>query len=644
MSLRSKILLILCVVVVINALADNAVQRFMVEESFVSLEKVEAEKDLGRAVEIIRDEIRDLDDKGRRWASWAPTWRFVYGQEGDYVEDNLGPHALLNGGIDLLYFCDDARKVVWGRVEHPQTRELVALREFASDELPRFPLFRAIVEAHNEGRPVEAGDVTSGLLMTDQGPLLVSTSPILTDAEDEDYRGAVVLGRFLDEALVADIGERVNVELAVWGMGREELPVSQDFVDRVTSEAPAPVSNPIDGEMLHVYATFADMRRIPALLLRAEVPREILAQGRSSVNYALLSTLGTALLILFVLYRLLQRIVLGPLGRLTEHAEQIGKTDDTRRKVGLEDRSDEFGSLAREFDRMLEKLAESRAAHAETARMVGMSEIATGVLHNVGNVLNSVNVSTNLVKKRTEQLKVPDLELLTGILEEHADDLGRFVTEDARGKHSLSFLRELTTALGDQRTSVLAELGNLGEGIEHIIELVRSQQSYAGMTGLYELADVTDLLEQAVKISRQALPGNDDVTIVREYGDVPEFPLDKRKVTEIFVNIVQNARHAMRGIEGEKTITFRVTAEDGYARIEVRDSGGGIAPENLSKIFNHGFTTKTDGHGFGLHTSANAATEMKGKLWAESNGLGQGASFLLELPLAGDSVPAVVAA
>src|SRR5262245_44766229 len=149
-------------------------------------------------------------------------------------------------------------------------------------------------------------------------------------------------------------------------------------------------------------------------------------------------------------------------------------------------RKDEIGQLAGEFDRMLEKLARSREQVIETARLAGMSEIATGVLHNVGNVLNSVNVAANLASTRAQELSTGDLEMLVKVLEQHQTDLSAFVGRDPRGKHLVPFLSELTRALGTQKTSLQDELRSLNQGIEHIAELVRAQQSYAGQKGVFE--------------------------------------------------------------------------------------------------------------------------------------------------------------
>jgi signal transduction histidine kinase len=337
-------------------------------------------------------------------------------------------------------------------------------------------------------------------------------------------------------------------------------------------------------------------------------------------------------------------IVITPLSALTEKAVEIGRRDDTTIKVGLE-RADEIGQLAGEFDRMLGKLAKSREQVIQTARQAGMSEIATGVLHNVGNVLNSVNVAANLAVKKTDELALADLEILVGVLEGHQRDLAAFVGQDPRGKHLVPFLKELSEGLATQRQALRGELRALNQGIEHIAELVRAQQSHAGTKGVFEKAQLAEQVEAALGICQPGLAECVDLEVVRDFAALPAVDVDKHKLMEILVNLIQNAAQSLRerGGAGRRLELRLARLSEGAARIEVRDNGIGIPRENLTRIFQHGFTTKKNGHGFGLHVSANAATEMGAKLHAHSDGPDRGASFYLDIPLPAEAVPAAAA-
>jgi len=127
------------------------------------------------------------------------------------------------------------------------------------------------------------------------------------------------------------------------------------------------------------------------------------------------------------------------------------------------------------------------------------------------------------------------------------------------------------------------------------------------------------------------------VRVIREYDkDLPEIVVDKHKLRQILVNLICNAKNACdESVRAEKVLTVRVAHPQGRLQISVSDNGVGIAQENLTRIFNHGFTTRKDGHGFGLHSGALAAKEMGGALLAESDGPGKGARFTVDFPVDG---------
>jgi PAS domain S-box-containing protein len=276
----------------------------------------------------------------------------------------------------------------------------------------------------------------------------------------------------------------------------------------------------------------------------------------------------------------------------------------------------------------------------EASRMAGMAEVATGVLHNVGNVLTSLNVSANVIASSLHQSKATSLEKLAGLLQEHLSDLGEFVAHDAKGRRVPEFIESLARHWIEERDRMLEEIASLQENVDHIKEIVTMQQSYAKMVGVVEPLDPTRLMEDAVRMNAGALARH-VVACVREYKPVPQVLAEKSKVLQILVNLIRNAKYATdEGESTEKTVTLGVEpGAAGRVRLRVQDNGIGIPPENLEKIFTHGFTTRSGGHGFGLHSSLVVAKEMKGSLTAQSAGIGKGATFTLELPAAPDTAP-----
>jgi PAS domain S-box-containing protein len=286
-----------------------------------------------------------------------------------------------------------------------------------------------------------------------------------------------------------------------------------------------------------------------------------------------------------------------------------------------------------ERHRAEKQLKELQRQNIEVARRAGMADIATSVLHNVGNVLNSVNVSTALIGDHVQKLGIADYKRAIEMLQAHQDDPGAFITSDPRGKHLPRFLIELSRKMTARETEIHNEIGSLGKSIAHIREIVSMQQNYAGGAGFIEEVSLAEIIEDAIRMNG-ASADRHQIDMQRDFVELPRMLIDKQKVIQILVNLLSNAKHAI--VEGQvrrRVIVIRVTKPAAArVRIEVIDSGMGISADNLTRIFSQGFTTRKDGHGFGLHGAANLAREMGGDLTVDSAGVGCGATFILDIP------------
>lgn len=269
----------------------------------------------------------------------------------------------------------------------------------------------------------------------------------------------------------------------------------------------------------------------------------------------------------------------------------------------------------------------------EASRQAGMTEVASSVLHNVGNVLNSVNVSFLLISEIVAKSKASSLLKVVALLHRHVDDLPGFFANDAKGRQLPDYLAGLAARLGEEHAEIQRELGTLAGNLQHIKEVIAMQQRSAKLLGLVETLPAASLVEDALQLNLGALERH-GITLVREFASVPPVPVEKHKVLQILVNLIRNAKNACDDAgRPDKRIILRIAAGEKCVKISVEDNGVGIMPENLTRIFQHGFTTRLEGHGFGLHSGALAARELGGSLEAFSRGPGQGATFTLELPL-----------
>jgi two-component system sensor kinase FixL len=279
-------------------------------------------------------------------------------------------------------------------------------------------------------------------------------------------------------------------------------------------------------------------------------------------------------------------------------------------------------------DRRLELQMQLR----DVSRQAGMAEVATGVLHNVGNVLNSLGVSATLVLAGLRDSRVGNVQRVAQLLSEQGDRLGDFLENDPRGREVRGYLTNLGENLCAENRALHADTQAIVVHVEHIGKIVAAQQSYARRGGVTEEVDVAELVDKAIALN---FTDSTDVTVRRDYQFAPRLTLDRHKMIQILGNLLSNARHALRDqTEGQRMLTVRIRAiTPGSLAIDVEDSGIGIETAVLQRLFEFGFTTKKDGHGFGLHASANLAKELGGELSGQSDGPGRGARFSLRVPL-----------
>ena len=291
-------------------------------------------------------------------------------------------------------------------------------------------------------------------------------------------------------------------------------------------------------------------------------------------------------------------------------------------------------TLEQRVERRTQQLKDAQSELLDSARQAGMAEIATNVLHNVGNVLNSVNTSADLVTRKLRSSKALGLGRAMQLINERQGDLGTFFTEDEKGKLLPGYLNQLVDAIALEQQGMTDELAQLSKSVDHIKDIVATQQHYAGASTLKEPVHISALMDDALRMNAGALSRH-NVTVVKHYAQVPEILADKHRLLLIMVNLISNAKYAMSNlVDRPRQMTLTVQPrDDATLQISVKDDGEGIPAENMTRIFTHGFTTRKEGHGFGLHSCALAAVEMNGQLTAHSDGPGLGAMFTLTIPM-----------
>lgn len=307
--------------------------------------------------------------------------------------------------------------------------------------------------------------------------------------------------------------------------------------------------------------------------------------------------------------------------------------NEIRERARIEEELQELNeTLEEKVNERTAELKEINMKIGEISRSAGMAEVASGVLHNVGNVLNSVNVSSSVIRERVRKTKAGNLRKVVDMMRENSDRIGEFVCEDEKGKQIPRFLELLDEELEEERQLLLEELKNMTSSIDHIKNVISMQQSYAGSYGVMERISVADLVEDALKINMEIIQRR-GIEIVKMYEKSTLIYIDKHKVLQIIINLISNAMHSLIDSENKrKTLYVRVYSGDSEV-VEIMDTGVGIDKEDIPHLFEYGFKKRKDGHGFGLHHSALVAYELGGKITVSSEGPGKGAIFSLRLPI-----------
>lgn len=650
MSLQVKILLIVLAVVSLYAVSDYASQYFFILPSFVSLERNEAQNTMRRCVGALKREITNLDKFTGEWAARDDTYQFVKERNDDYIStnpviksftnNNLGTPVMQKRGwepLGLIYICDIKGEVVWGEIRDLATNERMLLDEFPDGFWPEtHPLL-----GH---KTVESS--TAGVFITERGPMLVASRPVITSKNEGPIRGTLIVGRFLNDNLLKAIVEQVRVDLKVWtiakGSGSQprsnaagvpSIPAKErDVLNHVKTESQFHIREHSEN-FLHIYTVLSGLQGAPVLLMRADIPRDIRAKGIAGlIRSSFLSNLTAGLIVLLVLLVLLRSTVVSPIRKLTNWAIATGKSDTISARFTME-RSDEIGTLAREFRRMVEQLAESRRKFAEQSYHLGKAEVASGILHNVRNVLTPMISRIDGLRQKFRKVPIGKIETAQTELAdgspsgERKEDLARFIS--LANKSLVTLVRETRDKLDD-----------VAEHVAQIEEMLYEQSKFSHA----ELPTEEVKLDKLVRDSIALLPNDlyDLISIEIDPSLEAIEPIVTHSITllQVFNNILLNAAesiHRAGAIHGE----IRIRAETGeingvdMVHVQLSDNGEGVEPCNLVHIFERGFSTKTKRNvpsGIGLHWCANTIASMNGQIYAESEGRGHGACFHILLP------------
>lgn len=663
MALRTRVTTLLLMLFGAQVLIGLAIQRVVIYPSFLHLEREEAVADVDRALQTLQRELDLLSPSANDWGSWNDCYQYLGDRNQEFYDSNLNVESIGYLQVDRAAIYDLEGRCIWGVAVSPEGEQIVESTPALPATLPR-------------SHPILADSTDragiAGVLPSPAGPLLVAAHPILTTEGEGPARGTMVMARLLDGAAIARIGAQARVELTgappVGGMnvalasaaGRaasgEHRAVPHAHVHGDGSAGAASidlcVSHGRIGYRPIVYAetdehtigrtTVFDLFGNPILDLEIRSARAITARGQSALRYASLSLILGAGLVLLPLLVLLRRAVLDPVSKLTEHAIAVGTHDDLGVRLQL-GRRDEIGTLAREFDQMVERLADTRRRLLDQSYESGLAEMASGVLHNIGNAATPLGVKLSTLGTELRQAPAAEMEMALAELDdpntppERRADLEEFVVLAGR---------ELARLVAESSR----ELEFAREQVDLVQRILSDQQRFGRAPRVLEAHDLRGLVDETIRLLPASLRDPGRVVVDPALAAVGTVRTSRVAFHQVLANLLINAGESIHesGRDGDGRIRISASIEqiDSAAMVHLRveDNGAGIAPETFPRIFERGFSTKSRGSGVGLHWSASAVSAMEGRLQAESEGVGRGATFHLFLPVVGASSEREVAA
>lgn len=626
MKIRTKLLLVMGSVFLLMLVGNYVVQQTIVMHDFHRLERSAASDDLTRCAEAVRRDLEHLESFTQDWATWDDAANFVTSKNAAFVESNLKDDAFEVSDFNLMVFVNTEGEVIWAGARDQDHSTPMELRDFTKDR------FSPTDDLLAGNKPKSDKPQVSGIVMTEKGPLLLCARPILNSAGEWPSKGSLIMGRLFGDELMQRFRSQTKVQFEVFPVHDADLdPTLRDAIAAMPS-AESVLLKEVSEKTTNAFCYLTDPQGNPALIIKAEIPREITAQGRQTIRVSMSSLIVVAIVTGLVLVILIRSLVIEPVELLARKAEEIGISGDLTRGIGMK-RSDEIGKFAGQFDKMVTALAESRTQFMALSRQAGMAELATGVMHNIGNAVTNANVLAETLVEKLGQSKAPNLSKAVAMMNEHKDDLPKFLSEDSRGRKLPAFLEQLAGHLNLEMAQTQTDLNALRDGLQHVKQIVAAQQDFAKSSNVIEPLDMNGLVKQAITLIKGSTD-NHRITVLFEAQAAATVNCDRSKLQQVLVNLLTNAKDAVRDSTSTvREIRVRLGLVDGTkAFIEVSDSGVGILPENLSRIFANGFTTKSTGHGYGLHYSATVIKEMGGTLTPSSDGPGCGATFRIVLP------------
>ncbi len=615
MPLQTKVSLTLAVLIAVFIVASWVILRQVILPAFDDLEMSAAQSDLKRAEMSLQTDLDNLEAVTADWAPWDDIHDYVRGGNPGFKRSNLVRPTLENLGLDFIAVYAVNDRLIWAKLLVDGADVPIAELGILSPGDAAAPLLTSQTRA----------DVhTAGYVATDHGPVLISSRPILRSDDSGPVAGALVMGQFLDDARLARLRERTEVDMH-W-----------DFVDEdATAGATLVPGEPVfevQDDSISGRTILRNIHSSPYLTMRSHTPRSISGLGAQTVNLALLVLTAAGLLFTIFIWFMLRTTILKPIEGLAEHMTKIRQSGDLKHQMAGK-RNDEIGALAHQFDDLTGEVHDARQALLDQSFKAGKADTAAEVLHNIRNAMTPM---INGLERLGRSFKVADNLRIEEATAQIADP-------DCAPERKEKFLQyinasfEHVAGVGGEAVEDLKVATLQARQIEGILS---DQEKFANVAPVAETLGVEEVVDEAVQVIPKDAQPEVDLDIPGEI-DIYSIRAHRIGLLQVLGNLILNAYESIQRSKAPNGGIRMEAASETFenkkmVRLTIRDNGGGFNENTGERIFQRGFTSKTEGetNGLGLHWCANAVAGMGGRIQAESRGLGQGAEFHVLLPAA----------
>lgn len=622
MRLSVKIFIIICVIFLLMVALLHVVTTTIILGSFKQLEEQNLTTNLHRVLNTLEQDLAGLESTGGDWAAWNETRDFAINHNKDYIENNLNVSTLENIKINFMLFFSNSGDPLYS----------VGIN--SGHEAAETPVSAGLV-AEIQGHQSffthrDAKDAKTGIMLFPEETAAITVWPISNNEMDGPISGTLVMGRYFTDNELQSLENRTMLKLAFQRTDMNQL--SDDF-KRAGAELSRNINvavNRDSADTISGYGFFKDIFGNDSLIVRVSRPRDIFKQGQDTTNFFRWMQFIAGIIILASLLLSLRYLVLNPILRLKEHVSSVSRMGDLSARISLKSR-DEIGALAREFDSMMGQLSDTRNRLMEESYYSGIGEMASGILHNLRNILTPMMGQMGNIREKIKEVPMDRIE-------QAAAELNSDSLEEGREKSLKKYLSLAVSRLSAIHQDIDKSLIVVSGQVAHMEDVLSQQDKFAYFKKAMEALNISMIIEDAVKLMPQKLISAVDITREPGLSQLPPVASERIVLVQVITNILNNASESIlrKGVEKGNIWIRGFSEREGEVQkvhIVIRDDGQGIDKEDQKKIFSRGYSTKTPkSSGIGLHWCSNVLSAMQGDLFVESKGPGHGSSFHVRLP------------